>query len=331
MATRYGTLDIYTDARFSADDIYREAKRTYGELVADFATAVAELDDFDKLTSALSACGLPRIDADNVPSADVYVPLPGVASVALSMRYPFLLSRFPKNDNDVSMFSHTHYDEIPSGWAARFGLEMLEDIRTIILGDNPTAQQIAYFEGYRVEQVKEKFGSLHWYDAGGNDKKTYEALYNLVDLYEELSAATCIQCGNIEAVLTDTGGYILPVCMKCRKRSLTDHSRSLTEVDEFAHAHGFTGRWVGYNTASAIRTYLAASGTAHATSLLEDYTVVHYTADEQVEKNVYDELHAAYPDLHVFALAAEYKCAAKVSVEVPTLQEVEEMLIAASA
>lgn len=49
---------------------------------------------------------------------------------------------------------------------------------------------------YRVDQVKEKFGTLRYYiNMGPQDDETRERVYGLLDTATELSARTCEKCG----------------------------------------------------------------------------------------------------------------------------------------
>ena len=74
-------------------------------------------------------------------------------------RSPFLLPRNYMNDQvEVGYdYSWTELDSLPDGWRIAFGSDMLEELREILIkGD--------YLDEYRILQIKEKFGSLRWYD-----------------------------------------------------------------------------------------------------------------------------------------------------------------------
>jgi hypothetical protein len=59
-------------------------------------------------------------------------------------------------------------------------------------------------------QVKEKFGGLRLYCAGGNDE-----IYKITSKAEDESYKICEDCGSRENV-TSEGGWIVTLCDKCR-------------------------------------------------------------------------------------------------------------------
>lgn len=150
-----------------------------------------------------------------------------VQSLLLISRYPFLMpkNRFTGkstfdfdlaiksvvNENiilDDDIFIYNEFDAIPFGWNKKFGLEFAEDINNILLSsmaDNP-------YENYCIEQIKEKFGTLRYYDSGV-PSDVYDVLENLIYLYEIISGETCIVCGSIDGVRFTTG-WISPYCEK---------------------------------------------------------------------------------------------------------------------
>jgi hypothetical protein len=62
---------------------------------------------------------------------------------------------------------------------------------------------------YKLMQVKEKYGTLRWYDCGGTD-----AVNGQVRLAEKASAETCEVCGK-KAQLCSTGGWLKTLCEGC--------------------------------------------------------------------------------------------------------------------
>lgn len=89
-------------------------------------------------------------------------------------QYPFLL---PKNrwtgkvveDYD---YSWTEMDDMPVGWRIAFGDQMLEELREELVKYN-------YLDKYFITQIKEKYGTLRWYDNGipaGKLSEDYESL-----------------------------------------------------------------------------------------------------------------------------------------------------------
>ena len=67
---------------------------------------------------------------------------------------------------------------------------------------------------FYFEQIKEKFGGLKLYCAGGNDE-----IYKITDAAEKESYETCEHCGTKKDVTTE-GGWILILCKTCREKPL---------------------------------------------------------------------------------------------------------------
>lgn len=88
---------------------------------------------------------------------------------------------------------------LPLGWQ-KFLREMVDELYEEIVRSN--------LDEYSVEQSKEKYGELRWYDYGGN-KKTNE----IVARYESISPAFCIHCG--KPATKATKGWITYVCDEC--------------------------------------------------------------------------------------------------------------------
>lgn len=102
----------------------------------------------------------------------------------------------------------TWYDEIPSGWRKRFGKQLIRDIDKYL--------KVNKITDYHIDQVKEKFGELRWYD--NSDKNFYEQVFKK---YETLSRYTCINCGRPAEYLST--GWITPYCGKCVKKIQKRH------------------------------------------------------------------------------------------------------------
>lgn len=118
-------------------------------------------------------------------------------------KYPFLLPRnrwTGKADDDYD-YSYTELDEMPEGWRKAFGEQMCAEITEALRKAN-------YLNEYRILQIKEKWGFLHWYDAGAPDE-----VYQIINRYENLSARTCIRCGKPATKLSM--GWICPWCDDC--------------------------------------------------------------------------------------------------------------------
>ena len=74
-------------------------------------------------------------------------------------RFPFLIPRnrwTGKIPEDYD-YSYTELDSMPDGWRKAFGEQMCEDIREELV-------RAEYLDQYRITQIKEKYGTLCWYD-----------------------------------------------------------------------------------------------------------------------------------------------------------------------
>ena len=136
-----------------------------------------------------------------------------VANAMLCVRYPFLIPwhSFIKTEElihwgEAGEFSHTVFNDIPVGWARRFGLEICEDLRNQAYDEDKDVWTWRLCE-MRVDQIKEKFGGLRWYGT------EYGQGSRLIDAYEAISYGTCINCGKA-ATTRITGGWISPYCLE---------------------------------------------------------------------------------------------------------------------
>ena len=119
-------------------------------------------------------------------------------------RYPFLLPRNRWTDK-VSKdydYSYTELDEMPDGWRIAFGRDICEEIRDEL-------ERAGYLDRYRITQIKEKYGTLRWYDFGHTERIGRE----IIPKYEKISAHTCICCGKPATRITL--GWISPYCDNC--------------------------------------------------------------------------------------------------------------------
>jgi hypothetical protein len=116
----------------------------------------------------------------------------------LCKQYPFLIPRNRWTDNISKEFdySYTELDSMPYGWFKAFGMDMLAELKKA-LGVNIGA--------YRIIQIKEKYGTLRWYDAYGT-----EETQAVIDKYSKLSEVTCIECGKPATKISD--GWVSPYC-----------------------------------------------------------------------------------------------------------------------
>ena len=130
----------------------------------------------------------------------------------LKERYPFLIprNRFTDKVCDSSDMTEEEYenwselDYMPDGWRKAFGEQMCEEIYQALLkkGGEEAVNK------YRIIQIKEKWGYLHWYDSGGNTE-----IDKIIGKYEDISSVTCIRCGKPATKISK--GWISPFCDDC--------------------------------------------------------------------------------------------------------------------
>ena len=95
----------------------------------------------------------------------------------------------------------TELDAMETGWREAFGIQMCKEVKACLKKNN-------YLKQYRITQIKEKFGTLRWYDAGAPRE-----LYDIINKYENLSYRTCIVCGRPAKYISH--GWISPYCEDC--------------------------------------------------------------------------------------------------------------------
>lgn len=93
---------------------------------------------------------------------------------ALVKEYPFLLPRNRFSD-EVSKnydYTYTELDDLADGWRLAFGEDICREIKEELV-------KYDALDSYRIEQIKVKYGSLRWYDAGwpaGKLSETYRGV-----------------------------------------------------------------------------------------------------------------------------------------------------------
>lgn len=128
----------------------------------------------------------------------------------LCEHYPFLIPtrwnldtmqyEIPK-DYD---YTYTELDALPKGWAKAFGEMFCEELREELIKFNA-------LNDYRVEQAKEKYGSMRWYDNGTPiGCNTNE----IIDKYSTLSENICAICGKPDVPVTGYS-WFYPLCKTC--------------------------------------------------------------------------------------------------------------------
>lgn len=118
-------------------------------------------------------------------------------------------------------WEYTKLDEMPEGWRKAFGEQMCAEIMEALEADG-------LLDRYRVDQIKEKWAVLRWYDHDGSDK-----VDEIRGKYEELSERTCMKCG-APATKYSVGWYA-PWCDKCAEEI---GGRFLTANEYFGEESG---------------------------------------------------------------------------------------------
>ncbi len=124
----------------------------------------------------------------------------------LVKKFPFLLPRnrwtyeIPK-DYD---YSYTELDEMPYGWRKAFGEQMCQELKEEL-------DKFNFTDKYRIIQIKEKYGTLRWYDGG---YPIGSKVQDIISKYEDLSMCYCYRCGKPTKYRTE--GWIEYFCEDCK-------------------------------------------------------------------------------------------------------------------
>ena len=104
--------------------------------------------------------------------------------------------------------------EVPQGWR-ELCQELAVELDRIL--DTLSEEEK---ENYKLLQVKEKFGSLRWYDNGHNEK-----MHQLIRQYEYKAERICCVCGKMATKVTL--GWVILFCDECVPEGKT------VDIDEF--------------------------------------------------------------------------------------------------
>lgn len=126
----------------------------------------------------------------------------------LCEEYPFIANRYSPYEYEYEC-DGTLLDDIPIGWKIAFGEQLCREIKDALAEDGTPIEE------YYVAQAKEKFGILHWYDNALRGSKVHDVIRK----YEEISAGTCVLCGEKATVMST--GWIEPYCDKCKERLMS--------------------------------------------------------------------------------------------------------------
>ena len=142
----------------------------------------------------------------------------------LIKEYPFLLPRNVFTNKVIKDYDYTftNFDSIPIGWRKTFGIYLCEDLKNALLKQKNGEQLL---KDYRVHEIKEKYGSLRWYDSFCTNE-TMKVLYK----YEYLSEHICIHCGKVDVKMYDFG-WISPYCDDCMDKILEKRKSTKTRED----------------------------------------------------------------------------------------------------
>lgn len=145
------------------------------------------------------------------------------ANRKLIEQFPFLMPRnvwsgkritdgagyWPGSPDEAPKYDYefTELDAMPDGWRKAFGEQMCKEIMDELV-------EHGMVDDYYPVQIKEKYGSLRWYDNMGTKKLYHE----IIPKYEKLSERTCIICGRPATKISK--GWISPYCDECYEKHI---------------------------------------------------------------------------------------------------------------
>lgn len=157
----------------------------------------------------------------------------------LLKKYPWLLPRNRWTDEPIKDYDYswTELDAMPDGWRNAFGEQMCEEIQQVL-------EKANYVDKYRILQIKEKWGFLHWYH-GGVPKEICDELATIIRKYEKISERTCFICGKPATKISM--GWICPWCDDCAEKNDYEQYILIDEwfkKQESPFADGATLHWI---------------------------------------------------------------------------------------
>lgn len=134
----------------------------------------------------------------------------------LCMEYPFLVPTNRWTGKEVAdyEYEYTELDAMPQGWRIAFGEQLCAELKEELANAN-------YLENYRITDIKEKYGMLHWYDCGNTENG-----HKIIGKYEGMSRRICIHCGKPATKIST--GWISPWCDTCANQ-ISDNMVSIEE------------------------------------------------------------------------------------------------------
>lgn len=134
-----------------------------------------------------------------------------IKNFILCKKYPFLRVRNVWTKKKYG-YSSTELDMLPKGWKKRFGLNICKELNELF-----KKSKIKNFDKkYFISQIKEKYGTLRWYD-NGVPEDIYKEYSCVINKYEKLSGKVCINCGK-DAIMRNLNSWYEPLCNECLEK-----------------------------------------------------------------------------------------------------------------
>ena len=137
-------------------------------------------------------------------------------------KYPWLVSKYDSWDEDGNPMVEEYeiIEGLPEGWLLAFGDLMCEDLDDAIRRGHLTS--------FQFDECKEKYGASRIYSSGGNDETDA-----IIEDYSHLSENICLVCGKPDIKMTNSGGWLSPICKECwQKKSFhPEYSRAVIAED----------------------------------------------------------------------------------------------------
>ena len=134
-----------------------------------------------------------------------------IKNFCLCKKYPFLRVKNVWNKKKYG-YSSTELDMLPNGWRKRFGEDICKELNELFKKSSVKHFNRKYF----IVQIKEKYGTLRWYD-NGVPEDIFQEYLDIINKYEELSGTICIECGK-DTKIIELNGWYEPLCDECLKK-----------------------------------------------------------------------------------------------------------------
>ena len=134
-----------------------------------------------------------------------------IKNFCLCKKYPFLRVKNVWTKKKYG-YSSTELDMLPNGWRKRFGEDICKELNELFKKSSVKHFNRKYF----IVQIKEKYGTLRWYD-NGVPEDIFQEYLDIINKYEELSGKTCIECGE-DAKIIELNGLYEPLCEECLEK-----------------------------------------------------------------------------------------------------------------